>query len=584
MVIVALLVPAGCYRGHDGLDGETNGAGPDDDAGPEPDEQSEAQCRAAADGRAQPLRRLGHAQYVNTIRSLVTFAAPDAAAGIMQQIAPQLAQVPADARLGGVIEGLGGYESFDQAVQQGHVDGSFRVAEAVGAALASQPGVLGTCADPSGCVRDFIEGFGRRVLRRPLSEDDVEFYMDVFDGEGASVGADPAGIADVITVMLASPEFLYMVEHGAEPVPDTQDTYWLDDYELAARLSYHFWQTTPDTTLLHAAEQGELRTDEGYQQQVDRLFADARTEAALGTFFTQWLWLDDVPAVDALVGTPRFDAFADGLPLEAHTRDHMVDEVLDLARHYTFTDPGTFDAFFASPLSMARTDDLAAIYGVAPWDGVGDPPVLDDRAGLLTRAALLATGTVGTRPVMKGAFIRAAILCDPLPPPPPDAGDAPPPDGQSTSRELIEALTEVEGTSCAGCHTGLLNPLGFATENFDGLGRSRTEEVFWDAAGNELGREPVDTRSQVQVVPGDPQPSAGVDDLTEIILDSGRAQTCFAQNYIRFTFGRPHDQDADACVLEQLTLDMADGATMAQVLQAVALRPEFRQRTLLPGD
>jgi hypothetical protein len=201
--------------------------------------------------------------------------------------------------------------------------------------------------------------------------------------------------------------------------------------------------------------------------------------------------------------------------------------------------------------------------------------------GLLSRAALVATGTANTRPIMKGVFIRTALLCQSIPPPPANANANPPaPEPDMSTREVVEQLTEQAGSNCAGCHQGLINPLGFATESFDALGRFRSEQVLFDDAGERTGTRPVDTRSIPQVVPGDTTPSQGVGDLAQLMVDSGALQQCVARQYLRFSFSRAEDVERDGCALQDLSTRLSAGAPLAEVLRAIALRPEFKQRVI----
>jgi hypothetical protein len=220
---------------------------------------------------------------------------------------------------------------------------------------------------------------------------------------------------------------------------------------------------------------------------------------------------------------------------------------------------------------------------VQKWDGTSAPAALPaERAGLLTRAAFLSTGTANTRPVMKGLRIRNGLLCDSVPPPPNNANAMPLPlSPDDTTREVLEKLTQQPGTACASCHATMLNPLGFATENFDSLGRHRTMQTLYDADGGVLGSKPVDTTSVPQVALGDSTPSTGILDVTRQIGESGKLDSCFARQYFRFTFRRPEVVQADGCALKALD-EGARAGTLAEALKAAALRPEFKSRHIVP--
>jgi hypothetical protein len=598
-----LAVPVGgCYSGRYDLpagEADAEGSGGADTAEGETETEGDDapspggfECDPSLVPDEVPLRRLTKVQYDNTVRDLLRWALPGEADAVAQAVAPLVAAVPDDSRQ--APEGIhhGGFSRLDQSVHQEHIDTTYAVGKAVGEALTSSPArlaeVVGDCAvdgdvgNDEACVDEFIGRFGQRAHRRPLTDDERTFYRGVFDGDGITQGMEPAAFADVLAVMLASPQLLYMVEHGDVAVEDRPDTYALAPYELASRLSYHLWQTMPDDELLAAAQSGAIATDEGYRAQVDRLFADPRTRVAMAEFYRQWLWLDDLPPMDGLVGNPRFDAFAGGFVPEPDTHEHMVQEVLAMLEHYTFDTEGTLADVMLSERSFATTPDLAELYGVAPWTG-GEPPALPEgqRVGLLSRAALVASGTTNTRPIMKGVFIRTSLLCQSIPPPPPNANANPPaPEPDRSTREVVEQLTEQPGSACAGCHQSLINPLGYATESFDALGRFRTEQALFDETGERTGTRPVDTSSIPQVVPGDTTPSEGAADLARLMVDSGELQQCVARQYLRFSFGRPEHDERDGCALQELTTRLSEGAPLAEVLRAIALRPEFKQRVI----
>lgn len=541
-------------------------------------------CDSAAVPATPPLRRLSRQQHRNAVGDLVSYLLPGDAPAIVANAAALFDAVPPDKR-----EGPGGkfgaYTRLDQTVHQEYVDATYQIATFVGAELTASPSrlgaVAGDCAtnpdagDDDACLDDFIRRFGERALRRPVSDEDIAFYRAV----AGAPPFDPPDYADVIGLLLTAPSMLYFVEHGtgdSAVVPVTS-------YELAARLSFHFWQTTPDEELLAAARSGALATPEGYEAQLDRLVDDPRTRASIASFFSEWLYREDLEELDTRLGTPVFDAFIGDFVPGPELRERMFAEVTDMALYYTFDSGGTFSDLFTSTQSFARTDDLATLYGVPVWDGTSPPPELPDgsRVGLLTRAALLATGSANTRPIMKGVFLRKAILCDEIPPPPANANSKKPELSKTYStRQVVEQVTEQPGTVCAGCHAGFINPLGFATENFDALGRSRKSQVLYDPeTGEVVGEAPIDTSSVPMVTTGETAPSKGAADLSRLMVESGKPQACFARQYFRFTFGRAESIDTDGCALAALHGRMSEGESLRDVLRSVALIDAFRMRS-----
>ncbi|HRI67831.1 MAG TPA: DUF1592 domain-containing protein [Polyangium sp.] len=539
-------------------------------------------CDAEAVPAAVPLRRLSHIQYRNTIQDIIRFAAPQTAATAIAAVSPIMDQLPVDQRIG-PDKHYAGFSRRDQALQQEHVDGLYAVGAAVGAALtnttAALEDVAGTCAtdadvtNDDACLDALIGRVGERALRRPVRPEDVTFYR----GPAGTAPFEPADYADVLALLLNAPHLMYFVEHGQD---GTAESVPLDAYELASRLSYHFWQTLPDDELFAVAKSGELLTDAGYATQLQRVFADPRTRGAVGEFFGQWLENSTLEELDSRAGTPLFDAFSGATVVGPDLREAMLQEVTDAALYYTFDSPGGFRDLLLDRHSFAKAPDLAAIYGVSPWSS-GEPPTFGEmeRVGLLTRAAYLSTGSANTRPIMKGVFIRKAILCDDIPAPPPNAAANPPQLSPTLStREVVEELTG--NGACASCHAITINPLGFATENFDSLGRVRqTQTLFDTGTGMVVGTAVIDTTTVPRIDTADETKSAGAADLMQLIANNPKPYACFARQYFRYTFGRMEDQKRDGCALAEMKIALDDSKPMADVLVQIAKSKAFRSRS-----
>lgn len=546
-------------------------------------------CDPTTDVVPERLRRLTMTQYRNTVRDLVRWAVQsDEEASAILGEAP-LAELPEDRREPVPADPHGSYRRLDQALDQAHVDATYHVGAAIGRAL-TQPArlaaIAGECAtdaDPTNdaaCRTGFILRFGARALRHPLSPDEVDFYASVYDADGTS---PESAYATLITVLLNAPHFLYFVEPATDEVPGKPGMYALSAHELASRLSYHFWQTLPDDALWQSAEDGSLLEPSVYAAQVDRLLGDTRARETLTSFFEDWLKLEELPILDSLASDPAYRSFAGADIPTPMLRPHMVDEVRSLTQFVTWTLRGGMRELLTTEVSVSPFEDLANIYGVVPWDGVSAPPTLPpgERPGLLTRALFLARGSLETHPIRRGVFIRRQILCDDLPPPPANVA-ALLADRQlsQTTRQVVSALTEQPGTACAGCHATLINPLGFAFEGFDALGRVRSEQRFFDAAGGLIGAQQVDTRTIPRVTPADDRSSSGPADLARFILDSGKAEACMARQYFRFAAGRWEDPTRDGCTLERLRSRLVASGQLAEMLREIAFTPEFLQKSL----
>jgi hypothetical protein len=527
--------------------GDSDKSSQDGEKPPIADNNQAFKCDESAVPDSIPLRRLSALQYKNALRDVLTELG---AKSVLTTIAPKLDKLPDDRKTAPNGETHGGFKRLDQVVNQEHVNVEYDVAVAIGKALDVRA-IAGACAtdttttNDDSCLDQFIRKVGMLVQRRPLEDEDVAFYKSIAGADKVSAAA----LGDVTAALFASPRFLYHVEANEQ----------LDGYELAARLSFHFWQTTPDKELRDTA--ATLTDPAVFQKQVHRLFADPRTDATLDDFFREWLWLDELPEMNTRVGDAVYNAFAGSFVPTADLREQMIDDVLIASR--TAAKTGTFVDFFTNK----QPNGLAEIYG----DGKG-------RVGLITRPAFLATGSANTRPIMKGVFIRKALLCDEIPPPPNNAAaNAPVLSPTMTTREVVEQLTQKPGTACSSCHANIINPLGFATENFDALGRYRSAQKLFDDSGKLITEKAVNTASVPKVTPDDFRESAGAEDLSKYLLESGKVQRCFARQYFRFTYQRA-ENEKDGCALKEVSESASGGQSLAEVMMRIALRPEFKRR------
>lgn len=544
-----------------------------------PGQDTSTDAPALGEESSLGLPRLSRDEYVATLGDVLAETVPSLGPDLMRTIEPTLRSLPVDQLLSPPAEKHGGFSRLDQSQQQQYADVPFQVAAAIGRETTATPerrtALLGACAAAAvdkPCLAAFVRRFGEVTSRRPLEDSDVAFYLEGIPD--TNVSAD--SIASVVTQLLSSPRFLYHVESGTEAAGGA-DIFALDAWELASRLSYHFWGTMPDAALREAARSGALLDPAGYNAQVDRLFADPRVNRTMESFFTQWFWpLLALPALDSRLADPTFRAFAGANAPSPELRDRMVQEVIDSAV-FVAKNGGTLRDLLQNRQSFARDAELAAIYHVPVWDGVAPPPEMPpERVGLLTRAAFLTTGTANTRPIMKGVFIRTTLLCDEIPPPPQEAmAVAINLSPELSTRQVVEQLTETNG-SCAGCHKTLINPLGFASENFDSLGRARTAQTLFDAAGTVVGQAPIDTRTTPRI--DDKGVSSGIGELTTRLVDSGKIEACFAERYFRFTFRRIEATSGDRTLIEVMARTAREGGPLATMLKTSAQRPEFKRK------
>ena len=324
--------------------------------------------------------------------------------------------------------------------------------------------------DEEQCAKKILSALARRAYRRTATEGDIQALISLYKA-GRNEGSFEAGIGLALERILVGPEFLFRIERYPENVaPDI--AYRISDLELASRLSFFLWSSIPDDQLLDLAERGQLKDPAVLEQQVRRMLDDSRSKALVNNFAALWLSLRNLRSVK-----PDPDAFPDfddnlrqafqqetELFLESTLReDRSVLELLDA--DYTFVNE-----------RLARHYQIPNIYGshfrrVTLSD--------EERGGLLGHGSILTVTSYANRtsPVLRGKWVLENILGTPPPPPPPNVPSLPDrgKDGKNlTVRQRMEQHRA--NPVCASCHK-LMDPLGFALENFDGIGRWRTTDA-----------------------------------------------------------------------------------------------------------
>jgi hypothetical protein len=543
------------------------------------------ECESSAPPGPTPLLKLSTAEYRNTVRDLLTASG---ASKITSAVEPALSGVPDDS--------LGSsFRVLDDRISAEHVQGYFNVGVAVGNAIRDDADVLraigGECATAAtltdACERGFIDGFARRAYRRPLTTAEATELTALNDG----VRSPKEALRAMAIVVLSSPRFVNHVEIDGEFIDGASDLLQIDPYEIASRLSYLFWQSMPDAALFAAAEDGSLATDDGFSEQLTRVFADPRTKTTLFQFWNEWFRLEKFTGFETT--RPGFQALAAGLPIaqagDAYYAD-MVQEVRDLTEFFTFDGPRSVSDLLLTDVSVTRSPNLARLYGAEPWSGTGEYPRMPvgTRAGILQRAALLVSNLELTNPFHRGAMVRRNILCDPLPQPdpnslPPGSLDPPPVTAAQTTRERYQA--KIEGKSlCAGCHNGFAD-IGYVLESFDALGRHRTTERIYDEeTGDQLGERPIDPSGVPHVTPADETRVAGAAELNQLLVDSDKVEACMAAKYFSFATRRIAQAGSwDGCAIDELEKNLREPSVgLAGAFLQVTRQASFAMRKVGP--
>ncbi|MDX2020117.1 MAG: DUF1592 domain-containing protein [Deltaproteobacteria bacterium] len=379
------------------------------------------------------------------------------------------------------------------------------------------------------CAKTFINGFVQRAFRRPVEKAEEDRFLGVFR-QGAKTDFN-TGVSLVVQAVLQSAPFLYRVEFG-EPVQGDDKFVKLTSWEIASRLSYLLWASMPDEALFAAAKDNKLQTRAQVSEHVQRMLKDPKAKRMVGNFHEQWLGLGDVQSIDR-------DAklFPDW---KNENIQMLKQEVNEFTSSLVFND-GNIKELFTAPHTMMN-GAVAKHYGVSSPTGTTFEKVEDDKrhAGVFTLGAVMAsTGKINqSSPVLRGKFVREHMLCQSLPPPPPDVNaEAPSLDPKLTTRDRFAQHSE--NPACANCHR-LLDPVGLGMENFDAVGRYRDKENGLDLNVNgKLEDTDVDGTFN------------GVFELAQKLSTSEEAQRCMVTNWFRFAYGRT-ESDSDLCFLHQL--------------------------------
>lgn len=323
-------------------------------------------------------------------------------------------------------------------------------------------------ADDLARAERILGSFAARAYRRPLQPGQLRSLLKIYENERALGKDSHRALRTSLSAVLVSSSFLFRI---VESDPD-QPRHTLDAYEIASRLSYFLWSSTPDQDLLSAAADGSLLTDDGLRHHVARMLADPRSGALVESFTGQWLQLRTLDTLN--IDTSRFPEFTSQL------RADMIQEARQTFAHVLNDKRSALELISSREVFINQR--LAELYGISGVSGAEIRPVtLPDsspRGGILTTGAVLTltSNTTRTSPVKRGLFVLDQVLGAPPPPPPADI----PPLEQSahaksdaTVREQLQIHTA--NASCAACHNRL-DPLGLTFEKFDAIGRYRTTE------------------------------------------------------------------------------------------------------------
>ncbi len=486
---------------------------------------------AAVEKTSRPagaMRRLTHSQYNHTVRDLLgdqtlpanLFPQEDFVDGFKNQVQAQsISPVLAEA-YSAAAEKLAA-----NAFRGGDVNGL----------IPCRPAAVSDAA----CRDRFIREFGRKALRRPLTEKEVQRYAGLFGVEARRSGAFLAGAQVVVEAMLQAPAFLFRIQGSKS-----------DQYARAGQLSYFLWDTMPDQELFRAAAAGELATGSGLEKQVRRMLRDPHAREAVDEFVSQWLRFDRV--LGAVRDRRTYPRYTPELGMS------MTEETRRLAAHLVWSDRNFMELFTADYGFLSS--DLAALYRLprpAEEFGLVRFPPDADRAGILGGGTFLTLTSKPeeTSPTARGLFIREQFLCQQVPSPPPGTNmNLPPLDESKPQNNRDRLLAHQVNPNCRSCHA-IIDPIGFGLEKFDAIGQRRDKQTitFFPTRENRNQREvtvhaPIDPKGMVAGIPNSEFSSPK--ELGALLAANEECQRCVVKQLFRYAFGR-REVPADRPVIDR---------------------------------
>ncbi len=335
-------------------------------------------------------------------------------------------------------------------------------------------------SEEAGCARTILSSVARRAYRRPVTETDLTVLMEFFT-MGRSTGTFESGVELALQRVLVSPSFLFRTEFEPAAAQSSSTVYRINDFELASRLSFFLWSSLPDDELLDLAAQDKLHDPATLERQAKRMLTDPRSQAFTVNFAGQWLSLRRLPDIvpDPFLFPDYGDTLALAFQKEAELffdaivrEDRPTVELLNA--NYTFVN-----------------ERLAQHYGIPNVKGIAFRRVSlpDDspRRGLLGKGAILTVTAMPNRtsPVIRGKWVLQNILGAPPPEPPPNVPALQENGEKVTKVKTLRARLEAHRANpvCASCHK-LMDPIGFALESFDAVGRYRTHDENFEPIDN----------------------------------------------------------------------------------------------------
>lgn len=533
----------------------------------------EFRCEAGSIG-STPLLKLTNREFRNAMNLLLDDFSPSLKSDSEYQ---QLSQnLPSDMAVDShnhlkeqpfAITDLGTQRYFNMAFKAGEL-----VAEN-SSGLNNYPGT-NSCLSASNisadCHRSFVQQLASKAFRRPIGSDELNSLATrLWDNALSKTDL----ITLTFTTVVQDPAFLYKVYNRGLPTQDTH-VLQLTNHELATRLSFLLTGAPPDAQLRAAADNNQLLNDTVLGQHVDRLLASSGANNMIARLFRESY------GYDRYDGLSYNSGFLNGVNTSG-LEQAMNNELDNFFQQVVLNQRGTFSDLFTSRHANISHAGLRSIYQIGT-SGVVTLPA--SRSGFLNRAAMLTKRSgYQASPIKRGLKVLTSVFCTDVGEPPPSAPTSLPTVGDRvlTTRDTTEIISEDVNSSCVACHSRF-NPLGYAFENYDTLGRERVQEQIYDGQGREIASLPVNTAATSTELGAESISFENSVELSNHIGQSDRAQLCFIKHLKEFE-ARVETTDANHCqmnlALNTLYGDDTSAGSIAAAIKALVMSAEFRHWT-----
>lgn len=506
-----------------------------------------AQFQCSDDGRMPRarVRRLSHREIVNSLNAVIGASALS------------MTDLSADARIAN-FDNNANINKVTSQLLPAYRDLAKKVADAVVVSGSKHFSCNPTVALSGTCMDGFLNQFVRTLFRGVLSPQRKQEIADLYATFRPLAGNDADAAKALVQYLVLAPEFLYRTELGSGAAGASRMT----PHEIASYLSFALTESTPDATLLAAADAGQLSTEAQLRTQVTRLVQAPQAKSTL------------VGMVESIFQVHKYETMnkeAKSFPMfNESLRTAFKSEIRSVIGDVVWDGKKGLPALLTADFTYANPD-LANLYGVSQSENAFKRVSLpSERRGVLSLAGHLSlmAHEVQHSPIHRGAFILSSLQCRTLGSPPPGAADSKPPEAPNlvTFRQKVEAQTA--SPACAACHKAI-NPPGLAFEHFDALGRYRTQD----------NGQAIDASGSVNVS-GAPAPFENAAQFASVLAGTPDVSACSARHAFRFIEGRAESLPLDECRVQKVyEATQAGGASLQEIFLRLLSDPQSYDRT-----